>query len=179
MVEFDGTGLTGPVFLFGKRRACYVPVPQAETQQFGTIEYDDTDAIEFPLGLPAFESEKRFVLVRRPEVKPVVFLQSLQNKMLCFVTLPVEALDRNYRAAVSEDDLEILAAGADLSEGGAADDRFLGDLTCLAILSVTDSRPTANLLAPVVVHRKTGRGVQAIRVDNLYSHQHPVGALCS
>ncbi len=39
---------------------------------------------------------------------------------------------------------------------------------------------TANLLAPVVIHRTSNRGVQAIRVDACYSHQHPVGEdICS
>ena len=150
-------------------------MPQAETQQFGTIDFDERDAVEFPLGLPAFETERRFVLIRRDEVKPVVFLQSLQDKSLCFVTLPVESLDPGYQPQISEEDWNLLGA-----ESATDNERgFRRDLTMLAILSVTDSRPTANLLAPVVVHRATGKGVQAIRMDNAYSHQHPVGALCS
>lgn len=150
-------------------------VPQAETQQFGTIDFDERDAVEFPHGLPAFEAEKRFVLIRRDEVKPVVFLQSLQDKSLCFVTLPVEALEPGYQPQISDEDWSLLCAVSEADNEGS----FRQDLTMLAILSVTDSRPTANLLAPVVVHRGTGKGVQAIRMDNAYSHQHPVGAICS
>lgn len=145
---------------------------QVETQQFGIVEYRPEDAIEFPGGLPAFESEKQFLLIERAETKPVVFLQSMSRRDLCFVTLPVQLLASDYDLVISEEDADLLVSG----RGKSLDP---GDLTSLAILSVTDSRPTANLLAPVVVNRRTGRGVQAIRLDTQYSHQHPVGALCS
>ena len=34
--------------------------------------------------------------------------------------------------------------------------------------------PTANLLAPVVINRASGRAVQAVRSDRVYSHKHPL-----
>ncbi len=45
----------------------------------------------------------------------------------------------------------------------------------LALISLDNEfMATANLMAPVVLNVKTQRGLQAIRRDRLYSHQHPV-----
>lgn len=153
-------------------------MPQADTQQFGPIEYVEDDVIEFPVGLPAFEQETSFLLITPLKTKPLVFLQSLGRSELCFVTLPLEVVDPNYQLSVSVEDSKILSpAGQTLTAVGQADGV---PVECLAIISLTGSRPTANLLAPLVINRATRRAVQAIRLDNTYSHQHPVEALvCS
>jgi flagellar assembly factor FliW len=153
-------------------------VPQVDTQQFGPIEYVDEDAITFPLGLPAFEQETSFLLVAPAKTKPLVFLQSLGRPELCFVTLPLEVVHPNYQLSVSAEDWKVLSlTGQNLAAvGPAEDDR----IECLAILSLTDTRPTANLLAPLVINKGARVGLQAIRLDNVYSHQHPVEAFtCS
>jgi len=150
-------------------------VPQADTQQFGLIEYVEDDVIEFPVGLPAFEQETSFLLITPLKTKPLVFLQSLGRSELCFVTLPLEVVDPNYQLSVSAEDSKILSpAGQTLTAVGQADGV---QVECLAIISLTGSRPTANLLAPLVINRATRRAVQAIRLDNTYSHQHPVEEL--
>ena len=153
-------------------------MPQADTQQFGPVEYAFDDVIEFPLGLPGFEDERSFLLITPSKPKPLVFLQSLDRPELCFVTLPLEVVDPNYQLSVSAEDWIVLVpAGQTLEAVGQAED---GQIRCLAIISLTDSRPTANLLAPLVINPAGRRGVQAIRLDNVYSHQHPVEALvCS
>ena len=157
-------------------------MPQADTQQFGPIEYALDDVIEFPLGLPGFEQERSFLLITPVSAKPLVFLQSLGRPELCFVTLPLDVVDPNYQLSVSIEDWKVLGAtGQNPSAVGPEDDQFDGSqIRCLAIISLTNSCPTANLLAPLVIHLAASRAVQAIRLDNLYSHQHPVEALvCS
>ena len=152
-------------------------MPQVNTQQFGLIEYRLEDAIRFPLGLPAFEQETSFLLIAPSKTKPMVFLQSLGRAELCFVTLPLEVVDPNYRLAISAEDASVLElSGRDLEAVGPVGG---GPVLCLAIVSLTNSCPTANLLAPVVIHQAKGKGLQAIRMDNVYSHQHPVEAVCS
>jgi len=43
----------------------------------------------------------------------------------------------------------------------------------LALVSLPDKlSASANLMAPVVLNLKTHRGLQAIREDRVYSHQH-------
>ncbi len=49
------------------------------------------------------------------------------------------------------------------------------EVRVLALVSLHDEfRATANLMAPIVLNVKTRRGLQAIRRDSRYSHQHPV-----
>ena len=153
-------------------------MPQADTQQFGSVEYALEDVVEFPLGLPGFEAERSFLLITPSTAKPLVFLQSLGRSELCFVTLPLEVVDPNYQLAVSAEDWKILAlAGQNLRAVGPVDESWI---RYLAIISLTESRPTANLLAPLVINLADRIAVQAIRLDNIYSHQHPVEALvCS
>jgi flagellar assembly factor FliW len=154
-------------------------VPQAATKQFGTIEYRNEETVEFPLGLPAFEQERKFLLLQRPETGPVVFLQSLGQAGLCFVTLPLLVVDPSYQLSVSAEDLRILGLTEPFLRGEQPE---IGrEIEALAIMSVTNSRPTANLLAPVIVNisprgrRLPAIGVQAIRLDSQYSHEHPWG----
>ena len=157
-------------------------LPQADTQQFGPVEYALEDVIAFPLGLPGFEEERSFLLITPSGAKPLVFLQSLGRSELCFVTLPLEVVDPSYQLSVSVEDCEVLAlAGQTPSAVGLDSVQWDERQTrCLAIISLTESRPTANLLAPLVINLVDRRGVQAIRLDSRYSHQHPVEALvCS
>jgi flagellar assembly factor FliW len=118
--------------------------------------------LEFPNGIPAFESETRFRLTDR---EPLLFLESETNPELSFLLLPVALIDPDYRMAVSTEDWDAI---------GAADS---SRLMCLAVVTAAeDSPPTANLLAPVVVNLDSGRAVQAVRSDSVYSHKK---AICS
>jgi flagellar assembly factor FliW len=144
-------------------------MPTFSSRHFGPIEYQDDATFEFPAGLPGFEHERRFVPIEHAASKPIVFLQSLTRPELCFITLPVLAVKKDYRLAVSPEDLRALAL---------ADDRqpVIGaDVLCLALISVAEGRlPTANLLAPVVVNLRTRRAVQAIQEESAYSLQYPL-----
>jgi flagellar assembly factor FliW len=144
-------------------------MPQFATKHFGLIEYSDEAVLEFPAGLPGFESEDRFLALEQPGIKPVVFLQSLKRPELCFITLPVHVVDPDYVLSVAPEDLRVLAL---------ADDRQpeIGrEVLCLTIVSVAEDRQTTvNLLAPIVVNLKTRCAVQAIEGDSGYSHQHPL-----
>jgi flagellar assembly factor FliW len=118
--------------------------------------------LEFPNGIPAFETETRFRLTDR---EPLLFLESETNPELSFLLLPVALIDPDYRMAVSTEDRDAI---------GASDS---SRLMCLAVVTAAeDSPPTANLLAPVVVNLDSGRAVQAVRSDSVYSHKR---AICS
>ena len=147
-------------------------MPSIETKYFGTLPYRDESVFEFPYGLPAFEEENRFILIDFPENGPLVFLQSLTQATLCFLAFPILVADREYRLAVSAEDLGALELDrARQPELGA-------DVLVLALVSLHAGFPaTANLMAPIVLNLKTLRGLQAIRQDNLYSHQHPIQSL--
>ncbi len=141
----------------------------AETKYFGTLPHTDESVFEFPQALPGFEDEKVFVFIETAESAPLVFLQSLSRATLCFLAFPIQVVDRDYQLAIAPEDLEAL----DLQ---TSQQPVLGsEVVVLALISLHDGFvATANLMAPVVLNVKTRRGLQAIRRDRLYSHQHPV-----
>jgi flagellar assembly factor FliW len=128
--------------------------------------------IHFPHGLPGFEDQDRFVLVEREALAPVILLQSATKPDLRFLTISVWLADPGYQIGITEEDLKSL----ELEDQPKPN----GEILCLAILTALDGKYfTANLLAPVVIHPRIHIGIQAVRTDNLYSHQFPLGAACS
>jgi len=146
-------------------------MPLVDTKYFGTLPYQEESAFDFPFGLPAFEDERRFVPIENPEHAPLIFLQSLSQPELCFLTFPVLVVDPDYRLAVCREDLDAL----DLPLNRPP--RLGSEVLVLTLISPHDGiSATANLMAPIVVNLKTRRALQAIRPDTVYSHQHPVAA---
>jgi flagellar assembly factor FliW len=144
-------------------------MPQTATKYFGSIEYQEADAVQFPCGLPAFEDESQFLILESPASAPFVFLQSLRLPSLCFLALPVPVVDPEYQLALSDEDLHTLG----LEPGRQP--RIGDEVACLAVIVAPENRPiTANLLAPIVINTRGRRGVQAIRSDSIYSHKHAV-----
>jgi flagellar assembly factor FliW len=152
-------------------------MPVQETRKFGRIWYEVESKIEFPAGLPGFEDRRQFLAVQLPDANPLVFLQSLEDPDLCFVTLPVLSVEARYRLRLSGEDLERLGFT------GGRQPRIGIDVLCLAVLSIRASGPTADLLAPVVVNVANLKAVQAVMADSGYSHQHALlaqeAAVCS
>jgi flagellar assembly factor FliW len=141
-------------------------MPSFDSKSFGTLIYEPDSIVEFPNGLPGFEERRRFVALTYPGTEPLVFLQSLDDPGLCFITLPVLSIDRQYRLEVSEEDLKSVGLASKRQP------RIGQDVACLAILTLQQSGTTANLLAPVVINVKNLKAVQAIAPDCGYSHQH-------
>jgi flagellar assembly factor FliW len=145
-------------------------MPALETTRLGIITYEEDSVLDFPRGLPGFENRRRFVAVRLPVNDPLVFLQSLEDPGLCFLTAPVKAVCPDYRMEVCSDDRELLGFPAERRPVPGR------EIWSLAVLCVRESGPTANLLAPVVVNLENRRAVQAVNAVPGYSHRH---ALCA
>jgi flagellar assembly factor FliW len=145
-------------------------MPLAQTINFGTISYHPDAAICFPKGLPAFEERRNFVVLQFQDSAPLTFIQSLETPDLCFVAMPVLAIEPQYRLEVSREDLEELGLASDRQP------RMGVEVLCLTIVSLGESGPTANLLAPVVVNIRNRKAVQAVAGESGYSHQHALFA---
>ncbi len=156
--------------LRGTLRACHlVGMAQVETEYFGRMTYREESVFDFPAGLPAFLNEKRFVPIESPQHSPLLFLQSMIQPALCFLALPIQVVDAEYRLSVSREDLVSLDLSPDRQP------LLESEVAVLVLLSLHDGlSTTANLMAPIVVNLKTRRGLQAIRQDSVYSHQHPI-----
>jgi flagellar assembly factor FliW len=144
-------------------------MPAVQTKYFGTLPYVEESAFDFPQGLPAFEQEKSFVLIEAPEQAPLVFLQSMLRPSLCFMAFPILVVDKQYQLAIAPEDLE------ELGLDPRRQPELGSEAMVLALVTLHDEFPaTANLMAPIVLNVKTRRGLQAIRRDARYSHEHPV-----
>jgi flagellar assembly factor FliW len=139
--------------------------PVIQTKYFGELPLEENAQIEFPWGLPGFEQRRRFVAIRVPRTDPLVFLQSLDDPELCFVTLPARDADPGYRLRLSDDDMGRL----DLPV--SRQPRIGREVQCLVVLAIRDSGTTANLLAPVVINPASMKAVQAVNDSAAYSHQ--------
>ena len=141
------------------------------TAHFGTIRLDEESTLEFPEGLPGFEDHRAFAAIQHPANEAVVFLQAIDRPEVCFVAVPVRVWRSDYELEISPEDLATLGRPADSRpEIGT-------DVIALAIVSLVEGEPpTANLLSPVVIDRKTRRAVQAIRPDGRYTCREPLAA---
>jgi flagellar assembly factor FliW len=146
-------------------------MPSVETKYFGTLPCGEDAVFDFPQGLPAFEDEKRFVLIEPPGRAPLLFLQSMARATLCFAAFPILVVDRSYELTIAPEDLEELDLDPRRQPALGA------EVTVLALISLHGKfQATANLMAPVILNVKTRRGMQAIRRDSRYSHQQPVAS---
>jgi flagellar assembly factor FliW len=142
-----------------------------ETKYFGSIAYASESVIDFPLGLPGFEQERRFVVIEQAINKPIVFLQSLSRPELCFITLPVGRILPDYQGYLSAEELRSLGLQDDVQPAPNGKTLWLG------IVALSEEGPaTINLLSPIVIHWTARLAVQAIQADLDYSHRHPLFA---
>ena len=142
-------------------------MPAVETKYFGKIPYESGSEIEFPCGLPAFEGRRKFVLIRLPETAPLLFLQSLEERDLCFPALRTLAVDPTYRLRLAKEDLSRLELPT------SRQPRLGDEIECLALVALREGGATANLLAPVVINLRKMQAVQVVGSDT-YSLQHPL-----
>ena len=144
-------------------------MPLIATKYYGSASVEAADLYSFPFGLPGFEADKSFVLMQVPGRWPLVLLQSATQQQVCFPALPILTVDPEYELSVPFEDLQALNLET------TRQPRIGEEVMVLALLSMTEQKPvTANLLAPVVINMGKRTGLQAIRCDFRYSHQHPV-----
>ena len=107
-------------------------MPCFQTKNFAAISYETDAIVEFPNGLAGFEERRLFLALQFEDSAPLVFLQSLEDPGLCFITLPVLVVDREYRLQVSAEDRELVGLPA------ARGLRMGEDVGCFAVISIRE-----------------------------------------
>ncbi len=144
-------------------------MPNIQTRFFGEVEYDDQSLFRFPSGLPGFEEHRSFILLNRPGFEPLIFLQSLEARSLCFILLPIRAIEESFDLTLTEE--EKAEIGLEPGQAPVAGENVL----CAAMICAGEGdAPTANLMAPIVVNLRNNTGIQAIHPDSGYSHRYPL-----
>ena len=118
--------------------------------------------LQFPEGLPGFESLREFVLRQEADLLPVVFLVSLSEPQVSLPVILARHLRPDYQLCLSEEDRRTLNVTEDAAPGA--------NLLCLAVLNLGDgARPCANLLAPIVINTANSKAKQVIQIETPYS----------
>lgn len=111
--------------------------------------------ITFPEGVPAFEDAKNFTLVTTEDIKPFLYLKSLEIDELGFVCIDPFLIQKDYHVKIT---------AADLAHLGLKDPKD-ALVFCFVTVKEDPRENTANLLAPIVVNLQNRTGRQVI-LDN-------------
>jgi len=133
---------------------------ELQTTRFGRLETLDVPeemVLEFPHGLPGFESQKSFALIEESRYLPFRWLQSLADPHVAFTVISPEAIVGTYDVHVADLDVDCLEL-----EGNDP------DVMCILVMPEDLRSATVNLKAPIVVNRPRQRGKQVILTDERY-----------
>lgn len=135
------------------------------TRIFGKITINPDQVLQFPEGLPGFETLRRFTLVDLEQTRPFVWLQSLEQDVALPLISPF-MIQPDYSPDINDDAI----AEMDLEREA--------DLMVYAVVVIPPdvSRMTANLAAPVLINMKNNRGCQVIVEDDRYPIRQPIFA---
>jgi flagellar assembly factor FliW len=139
------------------------------TRFFGELDCNVEDLYTFPSGLPGFEDQQSFFFLKIPRTEPLLFMQSMTTRSLCFVLLPILVVEPDYKVRLTVEELSELQLPADRIPAIGKD-----VLCAVTVCFGNGTSPTVNLMAPVIVNLHTKIGLQAIHGDSGYSHQHPL-----
>ena len=133
-----------------------IPTPAETTEPYthgpAGKGFPDRQLFHFPDGIPAFEEAKQFLLICKPESRPLVFLRALEPVHLGFVCVDPFLICPGYQPRISDADTAFLE---------------LTSPTEVLLLSIVNPAPdvrqtTANLMAPLAINLRTGRGKQIL-----------------
>lgn len=134
------------------------------SRDFGETEVDEASVFDFPNGIFAFESERKFALIS-PLGKDTypMWLQSVENSELCFIVFDPSLLDEGYSVVLNESEKSILK----VKEGD--------EIRCLAIAKVPEDfkKTTVNMKSPIVINPNNNTALQVILPLD-YPFRHPI-----
>jgi flagellar assembly factor FliW len=142
-------------------------MPRIQTKFFGSRDCDPESLYSFPWGLPGFEEHRSFIFLTMPGSEPLLFMQSMTTRNLCFVLLPIRVVDPAYDIHLTPEETALLQLRPDEVP------RIGENILCaVMVCSESGATPTVNLMAPVIVNLKAKTGLQAIQGGSGYSHRH-------
>jgi len=126
-------------------------------QDINFSHQEETIPVQFPKGIPGFEEYDLFSM-RMEENSPLAHLMVEDDEECGFLLMQPQALFKEYGSTINlDDDAAFLL---DLNEGEEV------DMWVIITLGEKDIREsTANLRAPLLINRRTHKGVQMI-IDN-------------
>ncbi|MFW5781345.1 MAG: flagellar assembly protein FliW [Bacteroidota bacterium] len=75
------------------------------SRDFGEIEINNDDIVEFPKGIPGFLKQKEYVFLPLNEESPFVIMQSVNKGELAFVTIEPGNFFTDYEFDIDENNI--------------------------------------------------------------------------
>ncbi len=119
--------------------------------------------IVFPLGLPGFPDAHRFVLEPWGDTDGLFSVLRCQDAALEFLVVDPELFFPGYDAVIDGETAAMLEL----------DDAAEGRVLVIVTVPARAQDATANLLGPIVLNPRVGKGVQAVMADR-WSTRHPL-----
>lgn len=134
-----------------------------ESKILGEIELEESGIIDFPVGIPAFEEEKKFAIIPFDDKGPFFYLQAINRPELCLIIIDPFTFFPDYRIEVPDEELHRITAGGDQK-----------NISLLSVLTIPKDfkKATANLFAPLLIDTDTNLGMQFIPQSSEYSTRH-------
>lgn len=134
------------------------------TTRFGRLSVPEEEILHFKPGILGFERLVRYVLLEDEGGSPFRFLQALDDPDVAFVLVDPRWFRPDYQVAVPRSVLPPEVAGQP------------EEAEVFAIVTVRDDplATTANLKAPIFLHRRARWGTQLVLVDTQYSTRHNI-----
>jgi len=134
------------------------------TDRFGPVDVDDNQVAHFDEGLVGFPGSRCFYIIQQEPGIPLMWLQDGQDPSLAFVIIDPRHFTLNYSPRLPRDAREAL--GLD----GLQD----AEVYALVVIPKDPRQMTANLRAPIVIHRHTRKARQVILEDDEYGIRHKI-----
>lgn len=138
---------------------------QIKNKNLGIVEIDEKDVIDFPVGIPGFPEDKKFVILQEKEpTSPFNWLVSTRDMGPSFVITDPRNIDPKYAPEVREAWIQEL----DLEKAE--------DALVYVILNIPEDiqEMTANLRAPVIINGRKSIGKQVVLEESEYLVKQPV-----
>ena len=126
---------------------------QVETRDFGLAEIDEKDVVTFVKPILGFEEYSQFVMIMDQDIQGFAWLQSVQEKELCFIIANAALID-GYAPTIDKDTLEAL--------GGEYTEMWL-----MASIKEETIKTTVNLKSPLLFNMNNFTAAQAVSEDDL------------
>ncbi|MCL1852045.1 MAG: flagellar assembly protein FliW [Peptococcaceae bacterium] len=126
---------------------------------------EDSVIVQFPKGIPGFEEYENFAMTMEEDT-PLAHLTVHDDEDCGFLLLQPQALFDEYAPDVSIDDH--VTSLLELQEGEPV------EMWVIVTLGQDVRESTANLRAPLLINRRTHKGVQMIIDNDVYQSKQPL-----
>ena len=133
------------------------------TVRFGELEIEEDKIVQFNEGIPAFDDEHEFVLLPYESDSPYTFLQSVKTPELAFMMAVPFVFFPDYEFQLEDEVTKKL--GIKTSE----------DVLIYVLITIPGGEiknMTANLVAPVVISKRTFLAKQVVLEKSKYTTKH-------